>query len=81
MLIDRDRCPVLIRALAHGYRYAKTRNGVRKPPPDKNEYSHIMDALQYAALAAHGGMTSYFTRMMAHRPRSTRPPMRPGAWT
>ena len=81
MLIDRDRCPVLIRALAGGYRYAKTRNGVRKPLPDKNEYSHIMDALQYACLAAHGGMAGYFARMMAHRPRSTKPKMPVGAWT
>jgi hypothetical protein len=81
MLIDRDRCPTIVRALAGGYRYAKTRNGTRKPLPDKNEYSHIIDALQYACLAAHGGMSGYFARMMAHRPRSTRGKMPTGAWT
>lgn len=81
MLIDRDRCPVIVRALAGGYRYAKTRTGARKPLPDKNEYSHIIDALQYACLAAHGGMSGYFARMMAHRPRSTRGKMPTGAWT
>jgi len=79
MLIDRDRCPVIVRALAGGYRYAKTRTGARKPLPDKNEYSHIIDALQYACLAAHGGMSGYFARMMAHRPRSTKPKMPTGA--
>ena len=81
MLFDRDRCPVLIRAMAGGYRYAKTKAGVRKPLPDKNEYSHIADALQYACLAAHGGMSGYFARRMAHRPRSVRPKMTAGAWT
>jgi hypothetical protein len=81
MLIDRDRCPTIVRALAGGYRYAKTRNGTRKPLPDKNEYSHVIDALQYACLAAHGGMSGYFARMMAHRPRSTRGKMPTGAWT
>jgi hypothetical protein len=81
MLIDRDRCPTIVRALGGGYRYAKTRNGTRKPLPDKNEYSHVIDALQYACLAAHGGMSGYFARMMAHRPRSTRGKMPTGAWT
>jgi hypothetical protein len=55
-LVDRNRCPTIVRALSGGYRFAKTRGGVLRPKPDKNEYSHIMDALQYAALAAHGGM-------------------------
>lgn len=81
IMFDRDRCPVLVRAMAGGYRYAKTKAGIRKPAPDKNEYSHIADALQYACLAAHGGMTGYFARKMAHRPRSTRPRMTAGAWT
>jgi hypothetical protein len=81
ILFDRDRCPVLIRAMAGGYRYAKTKQGVRKPLPDKNEYSHIIDALQYACLAAHGGMSGLFAKRMAYRPRSTKPKMPVGAWT
>lgn len=81
ILFDRDRCPVLVRAMAGGYRYAKTKAGVRKPLPDKNEYSHVVDALQYAALAAHGGMSGYFAKRMAHRPRSMRPKMTASAWT
>lgn len=80
ILFDRDRCPVLIRAMAGGYRYAKTKAGVRKPMPDKNEYSHIADALQYAALAAHGGMSGYFARKMAHRPRTVRPKITAASW-
>lgn len=58
VIFDRQRCPKLVRAMGGGYRYAKTRQGQRKPKPDKNEYSHPSDALQYACLAAHGGMVS-----------------------
>lgn len=54
ILFDRDRCPKIIRGLAGGYRYARTRAGVRKPLPDKNEYSHLLDAVQYVCLATHG---------------------------
>src|SRR5690606_18777935 len=69
MLIDRSRCPTLVRALNGGYRYAKTKAGQRKPTPEKNEYSHVVDALQYAALAAHGGMVTHITSRLMHRPR------------
>jgi hypothetical protein len=81
ILFDRDRCPTLIRAMNGGYRYAKTRTGARKPVPDKNEYSHIADALQYACLAAHGGMGSMVTNRLVRRPRSTRERFSPRAWT
>lgn len=58
MLIDGSRCPTLVRALDGGYRFAITRTGNKKAKPDKNEFSHISDALQYAALAAGGEMYS-----------------------
>lgn len=64
MLIDQDRCPTLIRALSGGYKYGRTRQGVRKPNPDKNEYSHIADALQYACVTAHGGMNEMIANRM-----------------
>lgn len=54
ILFDKARCPTIIRGLAGGYRYARTRTGVRKPLPDKNEYSHPLDAVQYVCLVAHG---------------------------
>jgi hypothetical protein len=71
-LVDRNRCPTVVRALSGGYRFAKTRGGVLRPKPEKNEYSHVMDALQYAALAAHGGMVGiinsrYFKPRMRER--------------
>ncbi|MDE2106278.1 MAG: terminase [Patescibacteria group bacterium] len=82
IIFDEERCPTLIQAMAGGYRYAKTRRGQRKPAPDKNEFSHIADALQYACLAAHGGMSVLFSRRLERRPAMVnRPRMRPGAWT
>lgn len=65
ILFDRTRCPTVIRAMSGGYRYAKTKSGARKPLPDKNEYSHVIDALQYACLAGHGGMSNLFARKLA----------------
>jgi hypothetical protein len=80
MIIDRQRCPKLIRGLSGGYRFAKTRAGVRRPLPDKNEYSHVIDALQYACLAAHGGMTGMLGRTF-QRPNRVAPRMSSSAWT
>lgn len=82
ILVDRDRCPKVARALNGGYRYAKTRGGVRKALPDKNEYSHIIDALQYAALAAHGGMVGMIAGRLQQGPRRReRKNVSSGAWT
>lgn len=81
MLIDRERCPTIVRALGGGYRYEKTKTGQRKPAPAKNDYSHPIDALQYACLAAHGGMQTYITQRLAYRPRRQRAVISAGAWT
>ena len=82
LLIHRGRCPTLTRALSGGYRYAKTKAGIRKPTPEKNEFSHPADALQYAALAAHGGMvTSSIARRLRKRPTRQRPTISSRAWT
>jgi hypothetical protein len=81
ILFDRDRCPTLIRAMEGGYRYAKTRSGVRRPVPNKNEFSHIADALQYAVLAAHGGMAEMLASRLRARPRMERRRVSAAAWT
>lgn len=80
-LIDGDHCPTLVKALGGGYRYAKTKAGVRKPTPDKNEFSHIMDALQYAALAAHGGMSGMISRKLTKPRNRSVPSFTASAWT
>lgn len=82
MLIDATRCPTLVRALSGGYRYGRTKQGQRKPLPDKNDYSHIADAFQYACVAAHGGMTDMIAnRMMRRSAGAQRPRVSKAAWT
>lgn len=47
-LIDR-KCVQLIKGFRSGYRYKVKKNGEMEDKPDKNEFSHIHDALQYGA--------------------------------
>jgi hypothetical protein len=81
ILFDKDKCPTIIRGMAGGYRYAKTRNGTRKPTPDKNKYSHPIDALQYACLVAHGQMNAVIGRVLGNRRTSQRPRVTAAGWT
>lgn len=81
ILFDRRFCPTLIRAMGGGYRYAKTKDGKTKPKPDKNEYSHIADALQYACLAGHGGMGEMVARHMMRRSNTPQKKLSSAAWT
>lgn len=80
-LVDRSRCPTIVGGLRGGYRYSKMKSGQRKPTPDKNNYSHPMDALQYAALAAHGGMVQGRIMNRLKRPVPSRPAFTSKAWT
>lgn len=81
MLIDGTRCKELVLGLGGGYRYAKLRSGQRKATPDKNKYSHIIDALQYACLAAHGGLVGVIAGKLQRMPRRDIRQMPVGAWT
>jgi hypothetical protein len=80
IVFNRKRCPRIIEAMSGGYRFEKTRQGIRKPAPAKNAFSHPVDALQYACLVAHGGMNGMITnRLRAVRPPPVRIPT--AAWT
>jgi len=83
IIIDRSNCPQLIRALNGGYRFAYTRQGISKPLPEKNEFSHIADAFQYLCLACHGGLTNMLsTRLTRQRSTTaTTPPPSAMGWT
>ena len=81
IVFDYAHCPVLIRGMMGGYRYAKTKEGQTKPLPDKNEYSHPADALQYGCLAVHGGMLGLITQRLGRGPRSHRAAPPVGGWT
>lgn len=78
VIIDRQRCPMLIRALSGGYRYGKNAHGVKKPTPDKTgpgaKYTHVADAFQYACLAHHGGMNTMIqSRLVRIAPTRIKP--------
>jgi hypothetical protein len=87
MLIDRAKCPMTIRALKMGYRYENVKSsnssvqGETKPKPLKNEYSHVIDALQYACLAATGGAIGYINRKLFSSSRTGRQAPAVGGWT
>lgn len=56
MLID-PTCKNLINALRGGYRYKIKTTGDVDDKPEKNKYSHVADAFQYACLHADGNLT------------------------
>jgi len=82
-MMDDHMCPVLARGFQRDYRYRKKRDGELTPLPDKNDASHVHDALQYACL---GHQSHYVGRrvMMATQQvgaaRSRRRPSSRG-WT
>ena len=84
LLINREGCPLLCRAMAGGYRYKKTKDGALKTVPEKNDaegYSHIVDDLQYIALIAHGGLTEYVAQNLWGRKKRNRPKITSAGWT
>ncbi len=81
VLIDGTRCPNLVLALGGGYRYAKMKSGQLKPMPDKNKFSHISDAFQYAATAIHGGMSGMFSAQLFRPQAPKRQKFTANAWT
>jgi hypothetical protein len=63
-MVISSACRVLRKALNSGYRYRKVRGvmGTRtEAKPDKNEFSHVADALQYVELG-HAGLSSMMRR-------------------
>jgi hypothetical protein len=81
MLFDRSRCPMLVRGMNGMYRYAKTPRGQSKPLPDKNEFSHVCDALQYATLATQGQTHRAVARTLRGRMGRPRERISAAGWT
>lgn len=89
MLIDRSRCPMLVSGMKGGYRYVKMKpnqlspTGENKAKPDKNNYSHVCDALQYACLAWEPAALAWISRQLFGRvqAQSTAPKVSARAWT
>jgi hypothetical protein len=49
MFLVSPECTSLIKGFRSGYRYKVKKNGELEDSPDKNESSHVHDALQYGA--------------------------------
>lgn len=91
LVINRRGAPFLSRAMSGGYRFGKTKEGNTKPLPDKNfgtewqgvyiAYSHVADALQYAALTIHGGLMPYVRQILMPKQRPTGPRITAAGWT
>lgn len=85
LVISREGCPQLCRAMSGGYRFVATKKGdgrLRWIPDkdDKEGHSHVADCLQYAALVVHGGLMPYVVNML-RPPPPAKPPMPARAWT
>jgi hypothetical protein len=81
-LIVSPNCKILIRGFASGYRYQKQHTGMGEKfseRPDKNEYSHVHDALQYLMLGwrGRGGVISEANRVSGQKQRATSRASRP----
>jgi hypothetical protein len=80
MIFDKSRCPKLCAGMAGMYRYSKTTLDISKPLPDKNPWSHVADALQYAALGTQGNTARQIARVLRPK-RPARQPVRAAGWT
>jgi len=80
IIIDGDKCPILVRALKFDYRYRRKQTGdLDDKPEKKHPASDIADCLQYACMGATG---NYTAQVIAEgKPRARRPPMPVRAWT
>jgi hypothetical protein len=79
--IDPNNCPMLLRALKGGWRYAvDTKRGVTKgAEPEKNSHSHVGDAFGYAARYHHKADQRYGGRQARAAGQAARTrPGRPG---
>ena len=84
LMISKQRCPWLSRALAGGYRFTKTKQGGLRAIPEKNDkegFSHVADCLQYVCLAASGGMMPLIAERITPRLRPMRQRVSTAGWT
>jgi len=65
LIIDRVKCPMLVRALNGAYRYGKTKDGQTKPLPEKkNPWSDLVDALEYVCLVWNAGLVDRIAKRL-----------------
>lgn len=50
-LVDKTRCPQAVAGFSHGYRFKQKKDGQYEESPEKNFHSHLMEGIQYGAMA------------------------------
>lgn len=88
LLIDRNLCPTLVRAMSGAYKYAitpKNEGGyTQRAVPEKiHPWSDVADCLQYVSLVA-GSMSAYqwlLGRVISRQQHHVRPKISAKAWT
>lgn len=84
LLINREGCPHLCRAMSGGYRFTKTKQGALRAIPEKNDpegFSHVADCLEYVCLVVHGGMMDYIAQQIRPRTRNKKSRTTSQGWT
>lgn len=82
--IDMKNCGVLARGFQSGYKYKQVRKGETVAKPDKGDFSHPHDALQYACLFAQSPRLVTSARTVHNRShevfREEQPVYQPQVW-
>lgn len=78
ILIDSNRCPILMEGLLGAYRYPQGGQGEYSTQPLKNKFSHLADALQYGCAGEFSAITGAAvgelpTAQSHHRPATYDP--------
>lgn len=82
IIIDRGRCPLLVRALNGAYRFGKTTSGQTRPLPEKSHpWSDLADCLQYVALTMNSGMVQLIARRIKPKIKQPKQTMSAAGWT
>jgi hypothetical protein len=84
LIINKEKCPMLMRAMSGGYRFKKTPAGGLRTVPEKNDpegFSHVADCLQYAALVVHGGLVDDIARRIRPPKKRAKDRITSAGWT
>ena len=86
VLIDKERCPVLMEGLLGGYRYGQSWDRQKDPQPMKNRWSHSANAFEYLCSGEYSALTGEALqvdnrpRLPAFNPLSRAPARRQTSW-
>lgn len=73
-LVNKTRCPVIVAGFEYGYRYKSKKDGTFEEVPEKNQWSHPHDAVQYGAMVVEtaGDLAKYMNRAREVEPVNMR---------